>query len=246
MNLTTWTSADYDQRGNLTGYTNCLLVKRPELLGFGVGTLYDYDLNEDLAGITADAGNTFIGQYEDINYGYDSSGRLNSVATQVSLDLTDNALTSTAFAGGTYYPGGAVKPQILDRSDRPVPAITLSRIYDNRGGTTGETDTASTGQTAYNYSVNYDGNSNVNGYIDSVNGSWTVTNDALHRLLSMSGTLGGVATTFQEAYDHFGNHNGENVSYGGISRGLPHAGFQRGQQSIDYASYDAAGTSPAT
>ena len=243
MNLTTWTSADYDQRGNLTGYSNCLLSNAQSCSGYGVGTLYDYDLNEDLAGITAVAGNTFTGQYEYIDYGYDSSGRLNSIATQVSLDLTGNALTSTAFAGETYYPGGAVETANLGiNPTNQVPAITLSRIYDNRGRITGETDTASTGQTAYNYSVNYDGNSNVKGYNDSVNGSWTVTDDALHRLLSMSGTLGGVATTVQETYDHFGNRNGENVSYGGYqSQPSPTLGFSAGNNRIDYASYDAAG-----
>ena len=243
MNLTTWTSADYDQRGNLTGYSNCLLSNAQSCSGFGVGTLYDYDLNEDLAGITAVAGNTFTGQYEYIDYGYDSSGRLNSIATQVSLDLTGNALTSTAFAGETYYPGGAVETANLGiNPTNQVPAITLSRIYDNRGRITGETDTASTGQTAYNYSVNYDGNSNVKGYNDSVNGSFTVTDDALHRLLSMSGTLGGVATTVQETYDHFGNRNGENVSYGGYqSQPSPTLGFSAGNNRIDYASYDAAG-----
>jgi YD repeat-containing protein len=69
MNLTTWTSADYDQGGILTGYTNCLLSNAQSCSGFGVGTLYDYDLNEVLAGITAVAGNTFTGQYEYIDYG---------------------------------------------------------------------------------------------------------------------------------------------------------------------------------
>jgi YD repeat-containing protein len=63
-------------------------------------------------------------------------------------------------------------------------------------------------------SVNYDGNGNVTGYNDSAAGAWTVNNDALHRLLNMSGTFGGVAYTAQEIYDSFGNRRVETVTAG--------------------------------
>ena len=38
-NLTTWTSGDYDQRGNLSGYTNCLGSNAQSCPGYGVGTV---------------------------------------------------------------------------------------------------------------------------------------------------------------------------------------------------------------
>lgn len=56
-NLTTWTSGDYDQRGNLTGYVNCLGSNAQSCPGAGVGANYAYDLNEDLTGISEDAYN---------------------------------------------------------------------------------------------------------------------------------------------------------------------------------------------
>ena len=54
-NLTTWTSGDWDQRGNSIGYVNCLGSNAQSCPGAGVGANYGYNLNEDLTGISADA-----------------------------------------------------------------------------------------------------------------------------------------------------------------------------------------------
>jgi RHS repeat-associated protein len=243
-NLVTWTSGDYDQRGNLTGFVNCVGSNAQTCSGFGVGANISYDLNEDLTGFVESAGGaTNNGQGDYIAYGYDNSGRLNSIATNLSIDLSGNTLTSTAFSGLTYYPGGAVETANLaiDPTSN-VAGIALSRTYDNRGRITGETDTSSTGQGAYNYSVSYDGNSNVTGYNDSVNGSWTITNDALHRLTKSTGTMNGVAATFQETYDHFGNRNVEYFTYNGVqSQPSPYLNFTAGNNRAANSTYDNAG-----
>jgi RHS repeat-associated protein len=243
-NLVTWTSTDYDQRGNLTGYLNCLGSNAQSCPGFGAGTLLGYDLNEDLTSDTENAGGaTFNGQYDYISYGYDSSGRMNAIAPYISIDTSGNSLTSTAFSGLTYYPGGAVETANLaiDPTSQ-VAGIALSRTYDNRGRITGQTDTDSQQQSAYTYTVSYDGNGNVSGYNDNVNGNWTATSDALHRLSSMTGTVGGVAATIQETYDHFGNRNVETVTYGSSqSQPSPYLNFTSGSNRIAGASYDNAG-----
>ena len=108
-------------------------------------------------------------------------------------------------------------------------------------GITGETD-ISQQQTAYNYSVNYDGNGNVTAFNDSAAGAWTVTNDALHRLLNMSGTFGGVASTAQETYDHFGNRKVETVTAGSDeTQPSPYLHFSAGNNRADGGVYDNAG-----
>jgi RHS repeat-associated protein len=245
-NLTTWTSQDYDQRGNPSGYVNCVGSNAQSCTGSAVANFYAYDLNEDLIWTYPGAApppSVPLYQAEYITYGYDNAGRLNSIVTQMQLDLSGNLLTSTAFSGLTYYPGGAVETANLgiDPTSQ-IPAITLSRTYDNRGRISGEIDTSGTGQSAYNYSVSYDGNSNVTGYNDSVNGSWTITNDALHRLAKSTGTMNGVAATFQETYDHFGNRNVEYFTYNGVqSQPSPYLNFTTGNNRVANATYDNAG-----
>jgi RHS repeat-associated protein len=176
-------------------------------------------------------------------YSRDNADRLNSIMTYIQPGFSSNLLTSNAFSGLSFYPGGAVHTANLgiDPTSQ-IPALALSRSYDNRGRVTGEVDTNSLQQSAYSYSVSYDGNNNVTGYNDSVTGTWTVTNDALHRLSSMAGTTGGVATTVQETYDHFGNRNVENVTYAGSqSQPSPYLTFSAGNNRIDYGVYDNAG-----
>jgi RHS repeat-associated protein len=243
-NLTTWTSGDYDQRGNLTGYVNCLGSNAQSCPGSGVGANYAYNLNEDLTGISEDASaGTYNGQYDYIAYGYDPSGRVNSIATTLSLDNSGTMLTSTAFSGETYYPGGAVETAKLaiDPTSN-VAGVALSRTYDNRGRITGEVDTDSLSQSAYHYSLSYDANSNVTTYNDSVAGSWTATYDALHRWVKSTGTMNGVAATFQQTYDHFGNRNVEYFTYNGTeTQPSPYLNFTTGSNRVVGSTYDNAG-----
>ena len=73
--LVTWTSGDYDQRGNLTGWVTCLGGNPQGCPGFGAGGNLGYDLNEDLTVVAGDAGGaTFSGQENLISYGYDTAG----------------------------------------------------------------------------------------------------------------------------------------------------------------------------
>ncbi len=189
LDKATWTSGDYDQRGNLLGYTNCVGSNAQSCPGYGVGTVYGYNLAEQPAVVVESAGGPSSGTVDNIFYSYDNTGRLNSISTELTVDASGSTLTSTDFSGLTYYPGGAVETANLGIDPTSnVAGIALSRTYDNRGRITGETDTSSTGQSAYNYSVSYDGNSNVTGYNDSVEGSWTATYDALHRLAKSTGT----------------------------------------------------------
>ena len=242
-NLTTWTSGDYDQRGSLLGYTNCLGSNAQSCPGYGVGTVYGYNLAEQPAVVVESAGGPSSGTVDNIFYGYDSAGRLNSISTELTVDASGSTLTSTDFSGLTYYPGGAVETANLgiDPTSQ-IPAITLSRTYDNRGRITGETDTSSTGQSAYSYSVSYDGNSNVTGYNDSVEGSWTASYDAVHRLVKSTGTTNGVAATFQQTYDHFGNRNVEYLTYNGVqSQPTPYLNFTTGNNRAASSTYDNAG-----
>ncbi len=242
-NVTTWTSGDYDQRGNLTGYVNCLGSNAQSCPGAGVGANYGYNLNEDLTGISADAYITTYNGEIDISNGFDTAGRLNSIVTGVRVCGTCTVLTSTAFSGLTYYPGGAVETANLaiDPSTSIV-GIALSRTYDNRGRITGEADTNSLKQSAYTYSVSYDGSGSVKAYNDSVNGDWTLTNDNLHRLSKMTVTLGGVAATAQETYDHFGNRNVEYVTSNGTQlQPSPYLNFTSGNNRVSNWSYDNAG-----
>ena len=243
-NLVTWTSGDYDQRGNLTGYVNCVGSNAQSCPGTGVGANYSYNLNEDLTGIAETAYNaTYNGQQEDLTYGYDSAGRLNSIGTYVTVDLSGNSLTSTAFSGLTYYPGGAVRTANLGIDPQSqIPAIALSRTYDNRGRITAQTDTDSHQQPAYAYSVAYDANGNVTGANDNVAGTWTVTNDALHRLYQLTGTLNGAPYTIQEAIDHFGNREVETVTSGSNqTQPSPFLNFPAGNNKISGGNYDNAG-----
>jgi hypothetical protein len=82
----------------------------------------------------------------------------------------------------------------------------------------------------------------VIGYNDSAAGTWAVTNDALHRLLNMSGTVGGVAYTGQETYDHFGNRNVETFTAGSDQlQPSSYLHFSAGNNRADEAIYDNAG-----
>jgi RHS repeat-associated protein len=243
-NLVTWTSNDYDQRGTLLGYANCLGVNAQSCPGAFTTAAYGFNLIENLNAMGLIAGGaTNNGQGEAIYPAYDSAGRVNSIVTSLSLDTSGNSLTSTAFSGLTYFPGGAVKTANLaiDPTTQ-TPGITLTRTYDNRGRITGETDQYSQTQSAYKYSVSYDGNGNVTGFNDSVAGDWTVKNDALHRLSSSTGTVNGVAASFQESYDPFGNRYVEYYTYKGVqNQPSPYLHFTAGNNRIDNGSYDYAG-----
>ncbi len=243
-NLVAWTSQDYDQRGNILGYNNCLgaSIQSPCPVGPGTDWGYGYNLDGTLNAAGGGAYNESQNPDMSIYYGYDSAGRLNSIVSNLAA-TTPPYLTSTFLSGPTFYPGGAVKTANLaiDPTSQ-VPGITLSRTFDNRGRITGETDTNSQQQIAYNYSVNYDGNGNVTGYNDSVAGTWTVTNDALHRLFSMSGTLQGVAYQAQETYDSFGNRKVETVTAGSDQmQPSNYLNFTAGNNRADEGIYDNAG-----
>ncbi len=215
-NLTTWTSGDYDQRGSLLGYVNCLGANAQGCPGAGVGANYAYNLNEDLTGISATAYNINYNGELDLSYGFDPSGRLSSIATGVRLGPPITTLTSTAFSGLMYYPGGAMDTANLAIDPTTnVAGIALVRTYDNRGRITSETDTSSLGQSAYNYTVSYDGSGSVKSFNDSVAGAWTVSMDVLHRLSGLSGNLKGVPVSMQETYDSFGDRNVEYYTYNG-------------------------------
>ena len=103
-NLVTWTSNDYDQRGNLLGYANCLGANAQSCPGAYTTAAYGFNLNESLNGIGLGAGGaTYNGQEEGISPAYDTAGRVNSIVTSLSLDTSGNSLTSTAFSGLTYF-----------------------------------------------------------------------------------------------------------------------------------------------
>jgi RHS repeat-associated protein len=194
--------------------------------------------------MVGDAGGpTYNGQENSITYGYDTAGRLNSIVPNVSIDLSGNSLTSTAYSGLTYFPGGQVETASLAIDPTTgVPAISLSRSFDNRGRINGEIDENSSKQSAYSYSISYDGTNNVTGFTDSVAGSWTVKNDALHRFLSSSGTYDGKASAFLETYDHFGNRNVEYFTYNGVqNQPSAYLNFTPGRNRVATFSYDSAG-----
>jgi RHS repeat-associated protein len=178
-----------------------------------------------------------------IVYGYDSAGRLNSIATNVSVDLSGNSLISTAFSGLTYFPGGQLASASLGIDPvSQVPAVSLVRTLDNRGRITSEVDQSSAKQNLYSYSVGYDGAGNVTSYNDSVAGVWTVKNDALHRFSSSSGTYNGKASAFQATYDHFGNRNVEYFTYAGVqNQPSPYLNFPTGNNRTATYVYDNAG-----
>jgi RHS repeat-associated protein len=244
-NVAAWASGDYDQRGNLTGYLTCLgsnVQGCPAAVG--VAANIAYDLNDSVTGLTGTSGGASSEVAFGYTYGRDNQGRLNLITTYIQLDFSGNLLASNAFSGLTFYPGGAVQTANLaiDPTTQ-IPAIALSRTYDNRGRTTGEIDTNSQSQPLYSYSLSYDGAGNVTGYNDSVAGTWTVTNDALHRLSKLTGTTNGVASTIQETYDHFGNRNVETFQYGANPQmqPSPYLNFTAGNNRADSWSYDAAG-----
>jgi RHS repeat-associated protein len=246
INLLTWTSVDYDQRGNLTGSTTCVNSNAQGCPGSGVGLGLWYDLDDKLNGIVENASSpTFSYQYDTISLGYDSSGRLNSIQTYISLDNSGSNLTSTAFSGLTYYPGGAVKTANLAIDPTSmVPGIVLSRTFNNRQRVTGEADANSKSSSAYSYTVGYDGAGNVSSFNDSVAGSGTVLNDALHRFSSFTGTVNGKSASFQETYDNFGNRQNEYYTYNGVqNQPSPYFHFKAGNNHADELSgnYDAAG-----
>jgi YD repeat-containing protein len=244
-NVAAWASGDYDQRGNSTGYLTCLGSNAQGCpTAAGAAANIEYDLNDSVTGLT---GTSSGPTPNEVAFGYtynrDSSDRLNLITTYIQLDFSGTVLTSNAFSGLTFYPGGAVQTANLaiDPTTQ-IPAIALSRTYDKRGRITGETDTNSNQQSVYSYSLGYDGNSNVATYNDSVAGTWTVTNDALHRLSKATGTTNGVASTFQETYDHFGNRNVETFQYGANqTQPSPYLNFTGGNNRAANWSYDNAG-----
>jgi RHS repeat-associated protein len=240
-NVVSWASGDYDQRGNLTGYLTCLGSNVQGCpTASGVAASIFYDLNDSIFNLNGISGGATSSQAFGYSYSRDNAGRLNLIQTAVGPDFssTDNVFVSNAFSGPTFYPGGAVETASLAQE----PAIALTRTYDNRGRITGEVDTSSQSQNIYNYTVQHDGAGNVTSYNDSVAGTWTVTNDALHRLSSMAGTLGGVAATVQQTYDHFGNRNVETISSGGNqTQPSPYLNFTTGNNRAAGSSYDNAG-----
>ena len=257
-NVVAWASRDYDQRGNLTGYFTCLgsnvqtcgtKVVDGELIPTASGTaaIIAYDLNDSVTDFWAVSGNATLSQSFGSSYFHDNAGRLYKISTEVGPNYSSNGgyvFGRDVLDGATFYPGGAVKTANLaiDPVTNVFPQISLSRTFDNRGRLTGETDVNSQQQTVYNYSVNYDGNGNVTGYNDSAAGTWTVNNDAIHRLLNMSGTFGGVASTAHETYDHFGNRNVETVTAGSDQiQPSSYLHFTAGNNRADEGIYDNAG-----
>jgi hypothetical protein len=210
--------------------------------GAGVGANYGYNLNDDLTGISADAYITTYNGELDLTYGFDTAGRLNSIVTGVRVGAMGTPLNSTAFSGLTYYPGGAVETANLaiDPSTSIV-GVALSRTYDNRGRITGEADTNSLKQSAYSYTVSYDGSGSVKAFNDSVTGAWTVSNDDLHRLAGLSGNVKGVPVSMQETYDSFGSRNVEYYTYNGTqTQPSPFLNFYTSNRASGF-SYDYAG-----
>jgi RHS repeat-associated protein len=242
-NLASWTSNDYDQRGRLLGYAECLNADAESCPGTSAAGSWDFNLDGSMADLGANAGDaTKGGLFEGFTYVYDSSGRMKELDTAIAVDSSGNELKSTAVSGPTFYPGGAVHTANLAIDPTTlVPGITLSRTLDNRGRLTGETDQDSTNQNAYQYSVNYDANSNVSGYTDSVLGTWTVVSDSLHRPTTISGTYN--SSTFQEAYDHFGNRNVEYFTNGSnpATQPSPYLNFTAGNNRAENQQYDFAG-----
>ena len=134
------------------------------------------------------------------------------------------------------------KRQILPSIRRAsVAGIALSRTYDNRGRITGEADTNSLKQSAYSYTVSYDGSGSVKSFNDSVAGAWTVSMDVLHRLAGLSGNVKGVPVSMQETYDSFGSRNVEYYTYNGTqTQPSPFLNFYNSNRASGY-SYDYAG-----
>jgi len=99
----------------------------------GAGANLGYDLNENLTGFTGIAGGaTYNGQEDYVAYGYDTAGRLNSIVTDISVDLSGNSLISTAFSVSRTFLEARLKPRIwrsirLQRSPPyPFPAPTTT------------------------------------------------------------------------------------------------------------------------
>ena len=74
-NLVTWTSNDYDQRGNLLGYTDCLGSNAQSCNGTGASAAYDFDLDSKITSLGENVSNNSPNnQAQVVNYGYDPDG----------------------------------------------------------------------------------------------------------------------------------------------------------------------------
>ena len=117
-NLVAWTSDDYDQRGNLLGYVNCLWANTQSTCPDGPGTYmgYAYNLDGTMNSMGGGAYSASQNPGEDIYYGYDSAGHLNSIASIMGPNASA-LLTSTFLSGPTFYSGCIKNCESRHRSD---------------------------------------------------------------------------------------------------------------------------------
>lgn len=161
-----------------------------------------------------------VGPTGQINYSYDGAGHLTSAVTTMTEDATH---PSVIFQASSYGPIGLLNGQLGINSSLNQAAINSKKVYDGRMRLQSETDTDSNFQTEYSYSSSFDGNGNVIGVDDSVNGSWTYGYDNLNRLLTATlataSQYGG--TPYPDGaqaiwyYDAFGNRGGQ-ATVGGL------------------------------
>jgi RHS repeat-associated protein len=126
--------------------------------------------------------------------------------------------------------------------------LSQSWAYDTRGrvqsaavGTNCSGGSCS-GSTVYRYTVGYAPNSDVTSSTDTVNGTWTYTQDDLNRLASSACTANcpnnSSSQSFTYKYDRYSNRWQQNAPQGGPQ---PLFTFSGNNNRVDGLSYDAAG-----
>jgi RHS repeat-associated protein len=135
------------------------------------------------------------------------------------LQYAQTALQPTSFAtppvllqanAATAYDtmGHLVNAQLGLGTINGIPAIQLTRQYDNRGRMTTETDGSLHSFSFPSGTTEYDHVGNLKNYTDSALGTWTASYDSLNRLVATSSTAGTYSGEYGcWTYDSFGNRS---------------------------------------
>ena len=208
----------------------------PAVAGTG-STTFTYNFDHDLTTITRPDGET-------INYGYDSAGRLNSMATPTeavsySYDSLTGNLDGASIAGGEAIAYGFNGPLPTSSTWTGTVAGSLSRMYNNNFWVTSQSINSNT----INFTYDNDG-------LTSKAGSLVIKRNAKDGLIT--GTTLGSATDVR-VYDTYGELTGLTAKY--LTTVLYTVKFTRdsdgritgktetigGKKNIYTYSYDAAG-----
>lgn len=211
----------YDPMGRVNQNHQCT----PQNCGSGDFPIaYTYDLLGDILTSTDGQVNTYTRTYN-------GAAKLTSLISSYSDSNHPATLFSTPTSPAYNAPGLLV-------SDKLGNGITETRGYNSHL----EMTSVSAGS-VYSLTLGYAANGDLTSATDSVNGTWTYTNDDFNRLIASScsshcpddeNTQG-----FSYSYDRFGNRWDQTVTAG--SGGTLDLTFTGNNNQIDGYSYDAAG-----